>query len=159
MLLLNRISTQELSPLTTSLLYRLCPNPIYRVSLLPYPILLYPRVLLTQALIANSLRYTQRPYKFSMHYYNKMRNFRLNTLLFLIVYYYSFIYIYIIYQSSSFYYIVFLTLFIVSSKITLFSAIYISSIFILLFLLQSLPKHLLLLRSLIQPLLLKSLIT
>ena len=72
---LSRTSTQELSPLTTSLLYYLRPNLVYRVNLILYLTLIYPRVLLTQALIANSLCYTQRFYKFSIRYCNKTRNF------------------------------------------------------------------------------------
>ena len=149
----------ELFLLTSCLLQRISLYLIKKVIFIFYLILLYHRVLLTQALIANSLYHTQRLYKFSIHYYNKMQNFRLNTLLFLAVYYRPFIYIYIIYQSSSLYYLVILATSIVSSVITFLSAIYISSIFKLLFLLQSPPKHLLLLRSLVQPLLLRSLIT
>ena len=58
LLLFNKTGVQELSPLTTGLLYRLYPNPVYRVNLILYLTLRYPKVLLTWALIANSLRYT-----------------------------------------------------------------------------------------------------
>jgi len=46
--------------------------------------------------MANNLRYTWRLYKFSMRYYNKTRNFGLNILLFLIVYYYPSIRVYLL---------------------------------------------------------------